>query len=67
MKATGLPRVREAAQKVGIAQDDLDDAKADLYNAIRGAHSAGLSLRQIASVAEMSHEQVRRMISADRS
>ena len=43
------------------------EARMELEWAIRRARSEGASLREIAKAAEMSHEQVRRLISQDQT
>lgn len=58
---TTIHRLQRAALKLSAAQTHFEDE-------IRAAHYYyGMSLRKIAAAAEVSHEQVRRMISADRS
>jgi hypothetical protein len=56
MPASPDKRIREAARKAASARSALE-------REIRAAHPA-LSLRAIASAAGVSHEQVRRIISA---
>jgi hypothetical protein len=57
---TELQKVQREAAKAASARDKLETA-------MREAHAAGVSLRDIAAAAGVSHEQVRRMISADQS
>ena len=43
------------------AKEDLDAARSAFVLAIKRARAAGMSLRQIAAVAGVSHESVRRL------
>lgn len=56
MNSPEQTRVRRAAAKLIAARSELEEA-------IRAAHVAGLSLRQIAATAGVSHEHVRRLTS----
>jgi hypothetical protein len=52
---------------IGRAAVGLETAKTMLVRRMRLAHEQGESLRVIAEWANMSHEQVRRMIRSDQS
>ena len=54
-------------KRVRIAADALEESRRFFHAQVQDAHAKGLSLRAIAAAAGVSHEQVRRMISADRS
>lgn len=53
---TELQKVSRAARKAASARGELEQA-------VRAASAAGLSLREIAKAADVSHEQIRRLIS----
>ena len=55
----------QALRAVGAASDGLHAAEQAQRDAIRAAYEAGASLRQIATEAVLSHEQVRRIVQAD--
>jgi len=52
---TQIAKVRRAAARV-------ERAKTELELRIREAHDAGASLREIAAAANVSHEQIRRVL-----
>jgi predicted transcriptional regulator len=56
---------QRALRAVAAASDQLHAAEHAQRDAIRAAHDAGASLRQIATEAVLSHEQVRRIVQAD--
>jgi hypothetical protein len=56
----------QALRAVGVASDGLHAAEQAQRDAIRAAYNAGASLRRIATEAVLSHEQVRRIVQADR-
>lgn len=57
------------SQQTRLAQsaERYKAAREKLHSDIRDAHAAGISLRRIAAEVNMSHEQVRRLISRDQS
>jgi len=55
--------VTTAAEKsVTRARDKAARARAELEQSIREARAAGLSLREIADLADVSHERVRKIV-----
>jgi len=54
-------------KRVRIAAAALDESRRFFQVQVQDAHAKGLSLRAIAAAAGVSHEQVRRMISADQT
>jgi len=48
-------------QQIADAADRVDSSRSVLNGLIRDARAAGMPLRDIAKVANMSHEQVRRL------
>jgi hypothetical protein len=53
-----------AMPEIAVHAEMCEQARVDLWAAIRVAHEHGHSLRVIAAAAELSHEQVRRIIRA---
>ena len=52
----------KAMQPYRTHQRDIDKAREHAYAAIRKAHAAGLSLREIAELTEMSHQRVAQIV-----
>ena len=48
--------------KVAAARDNLGKATVELEKAIKAAHNKGVSLRDIAEAASISHEKVRYIV-----
>lgn len=57
---TELQKVRKAASRVAASREALELA-------VREAHAVGTPLRVIAEAANVSHEQVRRLIRSDQT
>lgn len=60
---------KDASQIAALEQVAIraEQTRTEMATAMRIAHSAGWSLRAIAKAAGVSHEQVRRTISADQT
>jgi hypothetical protein len=54
-----LAAVKTKAGRVKRAQVKLENERAQLDDAIRDAHDAGVSLRRIGAMADLTHETVR--------
>lgn len=52
----------QAPSTIAICAEEFDSSRVELWDAIRTAYSRGRSLRAIAAAANMSHEQVRRIV-----
>lgn len=60
-----LDDVRQAAEKVSDARDALDDARAELHEAIRRAVAEGISKAAVARAAGLSNERVGQIVRAE--
>ena len=59
--------LRRAARRHGQARKRLREAEAERDHAIRGAHTHGnMTIREIAELAEMSHQRVAQIVKARR-
>lgn len=56
-----------ALEEVVSTREQLDRLEARMTMVIRYAHDRGCSLRAISEAADVSHEQVRRLIRADQT
>jgi len=56
-------RLVELSEKIGGVDSDRERLRRERDNAIRAAHDAGLTVREIARLAGVSHQRVHQVIS----
>lgn len=57
-----LRRARDAGARLVDLERELDIARADYHHAVRRLHLAGASMREIATVLDLSHQRVHQII-----
>ena len=57
-------RLVELSEKIGGVDSDRERLRQERDDAIRAAHEAGLTVREIARLAGVSHQRVHQVISA---
>lgn len=62
VSAETMNRISKAAEKVERFEPRLAEARAELHEAIRQAHSEGASLGTISRVAGLSRERIRQLV-----
>lgn len=60
-----LEKLQQAANMERAAHRHYTEAMQELNREVREAHKQGASLRKIAAIAHLSHESVRRVVSAE--
>lgn len=63
--ADALNRVAQAAVAISRLEPRLEDARRELYEAIREAHAEGASLTVIAKVAGLTRQRVHQIVQAE--
>jgi predicted transcriptional regulator len=57
-----MERVRRAAERVRLAQDEIDEARAELHASLVAARKAGASLSELARVVGVSRQRIRELV-----